>query len=151
MFFITKLEASAKLTLKDLDDNIKTIEVPRNLGFINVPAYEMMSFQKLANNTGHLTIKQFWGDEFFEVFDSLYEMVKTTEKLIVDIRVNQGGNSGYATYVLRHLSDKPFYTSNWSTPVYNAAFASWDREQEWYSQKGDLRKHGFSSLGSTSI
>jgi len=126
-----------RLKLKASDGSTQTKTLPRNL-VRYVPPIPMMDYQTLPNGIGLLTINQFWGDDFLTVFDSIYPMLVNSRALIVDIRANQGGNSYNSAYVLQHLSDQPFYTSNWSTPVYNAAFASWDREQEWYEEKGEL-------------
>ena len=128
---------AVRLTLKTATGEIVEKTLPRDLQR-NHPTSDIMSFELLNDGVGLLTIRRFWGDDFQVVFDSIYPLLNTTKSLIVDVRVNDGGNSDNAVYVMQHLSNKPFYTSNWSTPVYNAAFNSWNREQEWYSAEGDL-------------
>lgn len=127
------------LKLKDQEGNTSIVAVRRDLK-IEEPKIEGLSFKKLSNNIGHLKLTRFWGDDFKPTFDSIYPMLKNTSALIIDIRDNDGGQSDNAEYILQHLSNKPFYTSNWSTPVYNAAFASWGMKQEFYQEKGELRK-----------
>lgn len=125
------------LELKAPDGKIITRELPRNLQR-NHPQSGIMSFEQLENGMGLLTIRRFWGDDFQTVFDSIFPLLQNTKGLIVDVRKNDGGNSDNAVYVMSHLSSKSFYTSNWSTPVYNAAFDSWGRDQEWYGEPGEL-------------
>lgn len=127
----------ATLTLKTPVGEIIERDLPRNLQR-NHPQSGIMSFEELENGMGVLTIRRFWGDDFQTVFDSIFPLLKDTKGLIVDVRKNDGGNSDNAVYVMSHLSSKSFYTSNWSTPVYNAAYDSWGRDQEWYGEPGEL-------------
>ena len=126
------------LKLKATDGTIIEKQLPRNLIRNHPPDSGIMSFKMLEGQVGLLTISRFWGDDFQQVFDSIYPMLDKTKGLIVDIRENSGGNSGNSVYVMQHLSHKSFYTSNWSTPVYNAAYDSWNMEQEWYGQDGEF-------------
>lgn len=129
--------APVRLELKTEQGGIITRDLPRNLQR-NHPQSGIMSFEMLDNDIGLLTIRRFWGENFEEVFNDIFPLLEKTKGLIVDVRKNDGGNSNNSVYVMSHLSSKPFYTSNWSTPVYNAAYDSWDRPQEWYSEKGEL-------------
>ncbi|MEL7250210.1 MAG: S41 family peptidase [Bacteroidota bacterium] len=132
------VDEPVKLKLKSADGTIMEKELPRDLIRNHLPDNGIMSFQMLESNLGLLTISRFWGDDFQQVFDSIYPMLDQTNGLIVDLRENLGGNSGNSVYVMQHLSHKPFYTSNWSTPVYNAAYDSWNLDQEWYGEDGEL-------------
>ena len=131
------MDQPVKLQLKTKAGEIVSHTLPRDL-IRNFPGRPVMEFEVLENGIGHLSIYRFWGDDFFEAFDEIYPKLADTKGLIIDIRINQGGNSGNAIYVLQHLSNKSFYTSNWSTPVYNAAYKSWGREDQWYEEKGEL-------------
>lgn len=94
---------------------------------------ETLNFTLMDNNIGLLKINHFNDKEFNRKFDELYADITATSALVIDLRGNDGGNSLYADYVLRHLSDKPIKTSSWSSRMYIPAHASWNYSDEWYT------------------
>lgn len=129
-----KIDVPLKLTVRKGSET-KTIQISRRLNrkTIEKGAFE---FSLLENNIGHLKIYRFWGDDFERQFDSIYPLVRSVNRLIIDVSQNQGGNSGFADHVLQHFVDKPYYTSNWKTPKYMPAYASWGKPLEWEDNKG---------------
>ena len=100
----------------------------------------IFQFKQLKNNVGYLKISRFWGENLEEKFDSLFLEIKKTEKLIIDVSINQGGNSGYSHYVLSHFVDQPFQTSRWKTLMYMPAYASWGFDTQWVDNNGEIVK-----------
>ncbi len=98
----------------------------------------VISFTEIKKGIGLLTIRDFWRSNIREEFDKVFESISKTKALIVDIRGNGGGNSGNSEYILRHLTDKQIVSSSWKSPMYIPAFASWGRELEEYSSKGNV-------------
>jgi C-terminal processing protease CtpA/Prc len=98
----------------------------------------VISFTEIKKGIGLLTIRDFWRSNIREEFDKAFESISKTKALIVDIRGNGGGNSGNSEYILRHLTDKQIVSSSWKSPLYIPAFASWGRELEEYSSKGNV-------------
>lgn len=98
----------------------------------------VISFTEIKKGIGLLTIRDFWRSNIREEFDKAFESISKTKALIVDIRGNGGGNSGNSEYILRHLTDKQIVSSSWKSPIYIPAFASWGREIEEYSSKGNV-------------
>lgn len=98
----------------------------------------VISFTEIKKGIGLLTIRDFWRSNIREEFDKVFESISKTKALIVDIRGNGGGNSGNSEYILRHLTDKQIVSSSWKSPIYIPAFASWGRELEEYSSKGNV-------------
>lgn len=117
--------------------NGKTFAVDRKLKSKkeDIKAY---IFKVLDNNIGYLKITRFWGENLNESFDSLLPEILKTEGLIIDVSENSGGNTGYANYVIKHLVEKPFKSSNWKTRKYMPAYASWNNPEEWYEQDGEV-------------
>jgi len=76
--------------------------------------------------------RTFMGNNFIEEFDRLYQEIKKTNGLIIDLRDNLGGNSDYADHIVRYLSDSPVKRGRWSSRMYVAAHGSWGYPQEWY-------------------
>lgn len=96
-----------------------------------------IEFKMLANNIGLLKIYHFNDKDFNRKFDEIYPSILSTNGLIIDLRNNEGGNSGYADYILQHLSKRPIKTINWSSRMYIPAHASWGYPDEWYSMVSD--------------
>ena len=117
----------------------KEFIIKRNMSR-TVKKHPIFEFKIMDDNVGYLKIRRFYGDNIESEFDSIYKEIKKTSKLIIDVSTNQGGNSGHAHYVLSHFVNKPFQTSNWKTPKYMPAYASWGRGLEWDDNKGYMVK-----------
>ena len=86
------------------------------------------NFSKIKGNVGLLRIPDFQSPTVTKLFDAVYDDILSTDALIIDIRGNGGGNSGFATYIAQHFSADSIATASWSSPLYCPAFASWGRE-----------------------
>ncbi len=96
-----------------------------------------LEFKVVDKKIGFLTIPHFQNNETTAFFDSVFPRISQTDGLIIDLRGNGGGNSGYADHIARHLIDRPIATDRWITRVYNPAFASWGLKEETYSAQQD--------------
>lgn len=96
-----------------------------------------LEFKVVDKKIGLLTIPHFQNNETTAFFDSVFPKISQTDGLIIDLRGNGGGNSGYGDYIARHLIDRPIATDRWITRVYNPAFASWGLKEETYSAQQD--------------
>jgi len=88
-----------------------------------------IEFSMLKNHVGLLRINNFMDADFREQFDNIYPAILKTRALIIDLRGNEGGNSGNGDHILRHLSSDTIKTGPWTSPAYIPAFASWGMEQ----------------------
>lgn len=96
-----------------------------------------LEFEVVDKKIGLLTIPHFQNNETTAFFDSVFPRISQTDGLIIDLRGNGGGNSGYADHIARYLIDRPIATDRWITRVYNPAFASWGLKEETYSAQQD--------------
>ncbi len=124
-----------RLTFKDEKNNTFTRSINHSMSDKNFYSKPLFNFSEIKDNIGLLKINSFLGDNYIKQFDSIYEKLGHLDALIIDIRDNAGGNSSYSKYILSHLTSKPFKMSDWSTPLYNPANASWNYPKEWYLQK----------------
>lgn len=95
----------------------------------------LFSFSVVENNIGCLNVTSFMGNNYTRQFDSIFNLISNTDGLIIDIRGNGGGNSNNSAYILSHLTNKNFKMSDWSSPLYIPAHASWNYPKEWYMMK----------------
>ena len=96
-----------------------------------------ITFDTLPGNIGILKIPSFKSDNFdAAAFYDLYEKkIMPTPGLIVDIRDNGGGNSSVGMMIMRLLATDSIPQAAWSTPQYEAAYASWGRK--WHTKSID--------------
>lgn len=127
-FELTKAKGTkvSRITFRGRDGKRFSIESDRNMPWDIEPASNsVISFELLKDNVGYLAIKSFSGANYYQIFDDLYPKILETDALIIDVRNNSGGNSGYADYIISHFSDKPIRLGAWCSPMYIAAHASW--------------------------
>lgn len=90
-----------------------------------------IKFESLPGNVGLLTIPSFQKGEFDpNCFLELADTIFASDGLIIDIRNNTGGNSGYGELVMKLLAKDTIPQASWRTPKYEAAYASWGRPWE---------------------
>ncbi len=132
-FELTKERGSVitEIMFKNPDGKSHTIRSNRNIEW-DAGANPIFEFKIIEGNTGLLKVTTFMGDNFIKEFDKLYPEIEKTDALIIDLRDNGGGNSYYADYIIRHLSETPVRVGKWSSRMYIAAHGSWGYPQEWY-------------------
>lgn len=91
-----------------------------------------LDFKVLKDNIGLLVIPDFQTSVVTDMFDNIYDRLLQTDGLIIDIRGNGGGNSGYAEHIARHFSADSIKIGPWSSPMYIPAFASWNNDTRSY-------------------
>ncbi len=107
------------------------------------PSRPPLQFKVLPGNFGYVSLDSFNDPSVVAGFDSLFPAIENTDALILDVRTNGGGNSGYGWQILSYLTDKPFATSEWRTREYRPAYRAWGRGAQWYSERGqDYQPNG---------
>lgn len=140
-FSLTRKGSKMDLTLENPDGS--RITLPHTVNDpkwdSSLAIYPQLGFTVLDHNIGLLTIPHFQNTQTTEFFDSVFPAICNTDALIIDLRGNGGGNSGFANYIASHLIDKPISTAAWTTRIYKPAFASWGQEEDTYqSLQGSL-------------
>ena len=93
---------------------------------------QQVTWKRLKGRIGYLRIRHF--GQHPELLDEIYPELLKTRALIIDLRDNPGGNSGYANYVLQRLATDSFRLASWSSPLYVPAWASWGYGQQWHRE-----------------
>lgn len=135
---LTKARGSkvSALTLRTPEGRVVTISSNRNMEWdVQEKKGSNFEFRTLEGNIGCLVVKSFANGRFrAEDFDSLYGKILETDALIIDIRGNTGGNSNNADFLVRHFAKGPVKLGRWCSPMYVAAFASWNYPPKWYME-----------------
>ena len=133
-FALAQFESSRiNFTLKDgdrsFDVGYTANEAPWDL---NTGDNSPLSFSVLDDNIGYLRISSFGLSEVTARFDSIYPALLNTRALIIDIRGNGGGNSGFSDRIMRHFATDTLKSSSWQSPMYVPALVSWGYPAQWY-------------------
>ncbi len=129
---------SVKVKFKNSPDSIFTLSVGRDMNWQHNPYDKrVISYKNLPGNVGYIKIPSFQQglfnhEKFIEVFDTL----ENVSSLIIDIRDNGGGNSGYGDFVLRLISPDTIPALDWSSPKYIPVLKAWGASEEPYIEKG---------------
>ncbi len=99
---------------------------------LKLPPSPILEFKVLESNVGLLVLNSFNDAKIEAEFAKILPQLMTTDALIIDVRNNGGGNSGYGWNILAHLTDKPFKTSMWRTRMYRPSFRAWGRGESWH-------------------
>lgn len=97
-----------------------------------IPQNESFEFKILPGNIAYAAFNTFGDEQVVKQFEAVYDSLKQTNALIIDLRNNGGGNGSVAYGILNFLTDKPYKTSRWLTRSYHPAFRAWKRAEQWY-------------------
>lgn len=131
-------DKTVKLMFRNSPDSIFTLNVERDMNWqYNPYDKHVISYRNLPGNVGYIKIPSFQQglfkhDKFIEAIDSL----ENASALIIDIRDNGGGNSGYGDFILRLICPDTIPTLDWSSPKYIPVLKAWGAPEEHYIEKG---------------
>jgi carboxyl-terminal processing protease len=91
--------------------------------------------KELENGIVYVNLPGFGSDNVVKEFDKVFDKIKESKGLILDVRQNGGGSTSYGYAILSQLVDKSVPGSHWKTRKYIAAYRAWGREEQW--QEGD--------------
>ncbi|WP_461125936.1 S41 family peptidase [Spirosoma aerophilum] len=92
--------------------------LPRT-GYSKLKALPDFSFRLLPGNVAYVQLNSFDNSKALDGFKAAFDSIATSNALILDIRQNGGGDSGYGWNVLGYLTDKPMKTGSYSARLYS--------------------------------
>ncbi|QMW03104.1 S41 family peptidase [Spirosoma foliorum] len=92
--------------------------LPRT-GYSNLKPSPAFNFRILPGNVAYVQLNNFENNQALNGFKAAFDSIATTNALILDIRQNGGGDSGYGWNVLGYLTDKPMKTGSYSSRLYS--------------------------------
>ncbi|MCC5929355.1 MAG: S41 family peptidase [Cyclobacteriaceae bacterium] len=126
-FYLTRgsLSEPLELTLLKPGGEVVTKDFSRRslTGFF--PAFEGFSYEALDSKTKILRINTFNDSSLIPFIDSIFQTTKHPENLIIDLRKNGGGNSGYGFELLGYLSHRNINSGNSAIRKYQPAMRAW--------------------------
>jgi len=123
------------LRIKSIEGNQHDIVLARDLDWgKNMPRkdYTDFEYKDLGDGISYIAINTFGNSSVVDKFKKNMDRIRSSEGLIIDVRENEGGNSGNGDRIVSFLIDKPILNSPWKTPQHIAAFEAWGRPKNWY-------------------
>lgn len=93
---------------------------------------ELIEFKWLDHKIAYIALNGFHDKKILQDFNDIYDEVKKSKGLIIDLRFNGGGNSNIAAEILSHFTNKDLAGSIWKTRKHIAAFKAWGNYSEKY-------------------
>jgi carboxyl-terminal processing protease len=126
------------LELKDASGKIFTRSVPR-AGYTDaVPVSgKPFEFRVLDGNIGYVALNSFESESVAKDFAQNFDAIRKTDRLVIDVRANGGGNSDYGDRILSFLTDKPFQTARWRSRSFRALRKAYGIEADWFGETGE--------------
>ncbi len=92
--------------------------LPRT-GYSKLKALPDFRFSLLPGNVAYVQLNSFDNSKALDGFKAAFDSIATSNALILDVRQNGGGDSGYGWNVLGYLTDKPMKTGSYSARLYS--------------------------------
>ena len=139
MLFRGPKNSTATLMVRAADGSTRTVRAKRD-GKLRLAPQPPSAFKILPDGTAYFAFNTCVGEVPVRDFEKALPEIQKAGRLIIDIRINGGGNSSVGWSILSHLIEKPLSLPNWKTVQYRAAFRPWGQEQEDYQpeQHGTL-------------
>jgi C-terminal processing protease CtpA/Prc len=88
-------------------------------GYSKLTPAKPADFKILPGNIAYLQLTEFESNAGLKRFEAAYDSIATTNALILDVRLNGGGDSDNGWNILAYLSDKPFKTGKYFSRKYS--------------------------------
>jgi C-terminal processing protease CtpA/Prc len=141
-------EKAIELVVSDASGHRQEFQVPRS-GYGDddklVASQSLFSTRDLGDGILLLDIRSFNEETVLEAFTEQFEEISRAAGLIIDLRLNGGGNSNIGWGILAQLVNEPFPTSQWKTRLYRPAFRAWSHPEAWSWHEGksnEVDPHG---------
>jgi C-terminal processing protease CtpA/Prc len=92
-------------------------------GRANKPNFE---WRWLDDDIAYIGIHVFWDGDVVEQFERIVPELRARARgIVVDVRLNGGGNSGYGDRIGSYFTDTPVPVMTWTSPAHIAAYKAW--------------------------
>lgn len=93
--------------------------------------WKRVDFELLPGDIGHLMLNTFGEDSVLYDFEEMLPELRKCRAIIIDLRRNGGGNTGYGAEILKYFTDEDLVGSKWKTREHKSAFYAWGANMEW--------------------
>lgn len=106
-------------------------------GRANKPHFE---WRWLENDIAYVGIHVFWDEGVVEQFEQIVPELRARARgIIIDVRLNGGGNSAYGDRIGSYFTDAPVPVMTWTSPTHVAAYKAWGSRRD---SEAEYRPYG---------
>ena len=133
------LDSVAVVRSRDLDGTFREVELTRTGLPVSGTWHRRPERDAgwLRDGIFYVPLEGFASRTIVDEFDGVFDEILKAQGLILDVRVNGGGNSDTGDAIVSYLTDEPLKTSRWKTRQYMPAFRAWGREEQWHEGTHD--------------
>jgi C-terminal processing protease CtpA/Prc len=92
-------------------------------GRANKPHFE---WRWLDDDIAYVGLHVLWDGEVVEEFERIVPELRARARgIVIDVRLNGGGNSGYGDRIGSYFTDTPVPVMTWTSPTHVAAYKAW--------------------------
>lgn len=129
-------ESRVSLSIKTPEGAFRKVSLTRKSGGLallprSTPQSDL-EYRDLGVGFVYVALNSFSNREIVQMFNKKFKEVSRAKGLLIDVRKNHGGSSGYGHQIIARLIDKAIPATRWKTPQYRAAFRAWGRDEQWY-------------------
>ncbi|MES2730568.1 MAG: S41 family peptidase [Bacteroidota bacterium] len=92
--------------------------LPRS-GYSHLQWRPSFLWHTLPGNIAYVQLNEFVSDRASKAFATAFDSISTANALILDVRLNGGGDSHYGWDIIGYLTDSSFQTSSYSSRLYS--------------------------------
>lgn len=129
--------STATLTIKDMSGSHREVKLKR-MGDVPSPP-NGFTFKKIGD-IGYVNLPTFGDRAVADEFDKLAGQLQGLKGLIIDVRMNGGGDDGIGYRIISRLIDTPLKTPLWKTRQYRPSFRAWGNKEKWHEgEPGEVK------------
>ncbi|HUS72602.1 MAG TPA: S41 family peptidase [Sedimentisphaerales bacterium] len=129
-------ESTVSLSIKTPEGAVRKVSLTRKAsGLALLPRRTRrfgLEYRDLEGGLAYVALNSFSSGAIVQAFNEKFNQISQAKGLLIDVRKNHGGSSGYGHEIIARLIDKSIPATRWKTPQYRAAFRAWGRDEKWY-------------------
>lgn len=136
------------LTLRDVHGRERTLSISRG-HYDDILPSAISRFRNLGNGVVYLNVDQFENDATVKAFEAALPEIYKAKALILDLRDNGGGSTGYGLQILSYLSKAPIPETVSRERDYRAVKRAWNPDAtsvDWISLNASPYSHPHSRI-----
>lgn len=126
--------SKVRLKVRSADGKQREVTLTRGYYIIRRATLKPPADGELGDGIFYIELDSFQSPSIVDRFRGHLPKIHQAKGLILDVRRNNGGNSGYGDKIIGHLTDKKLKGLHLKTRVYRPAFRAWGQPETWHEE-----------------